>query len=204
MPCVNRKSTPRVVQGRVQKKNRWVRDLKDFRAWEQSEVVVHRERPGEGFRHLVSVRDVQTFVTLIPEFSSWTTGLDAIVLAHGIEGKYGRYRDGVIELRAWPKELSRWCTADFLDASPELFQRLGVEREQDPSDPRWYRLHWTEAQARAFMLMDVFIHELGHHVDRMTSRRKETCGRGEPFAEAFARSYAEALWNRYCDTFGMP
>jgi hypothetical protein len=51
------------------------------------------------------------------------------------------------------------------------------------------------------MLMDVFLHELGHHHDRVTSKRKKDCGRGEAYAEEFARTMAKRIWPDYVKRF---
>jgi len=46
---------------------------------------------------------------------------------------------------------------------------------------------WTEGQARAFQLVHVLLHELGHHHDRMTTRSQQNAARGERLAEEYAR-----------------
>jgi hypothetical protein len=61
-------------------------------------------------------------------------------------------------------------------------------------------LLWTEAQARAFMLLDVLPHELGHHRDRMTTRSGRL-GRGEPFAERYALDVLDRVWPIYTRHF---
>jgi hypothetical protein len=62
---------------------------------------------------------------------------------------------------------------------------------------------WTEETARAYQLLDVLLHELGHHHDLMTTRSRWNAARGEPFAEAYARRYADVIWDAYMMTFGL-
>jgi hypothetical protein len=70
-----------------------------------------------------------------------------------------------------------------------VLARLGVPVE--PTD-----------SARAFQLLHVLLHELGHHHDRMTTRAGRYSCRGEDFAEHYSRRYAERIWGRYLDEFG--
>ena len=83
--------------------------------------------------------------------------------------------------------------------SPHLAQ-LGVPTTLHPSGD--VLVGFTEATARAFQLVHVLLHELGHHRDRMTSRRRVECGRGEGFAEAYAVRHGAEIWTRYADAFG--
>jgi len=58
-----RKTTPKVRAGRVQKKNR--ADLSpDFFLGNLSELVIDRQRPGEGRRHVLMKRDVESFTAI--------------------------------------------------------------------------------------------------------------------------------------------
>src|SRR4051812_42395792 len=43
--------------------------------------------------------------------------------------------------------------------------------------------------------------ELGHHHDRMTTWTKRQCGRGESFAESFAREHEDEIIARYQKAF---
>ena len=54
------------------------------------------------------------------------------------------------------------------------------------------------------MLLDVFLHELGHHHDRLHTRSKRGCARGEPYAERYAKRHGNQLWKRYIERFGLP
>jgi hypothetical protein len=106
---------------------------------------------------------------------------------------------GVVAVCAWPagvwdEDLSKnwyWDHVDVLD-------RLGVQVWK--VGPRWVA-EWTEDQARAFQLLHVFLHELGHHHDRMTTRRERDAARGEHFAEQFALDLADEIWDDFLRVF---
>ena len=51
-----------------------------------------------------------------------------------------------------------------------------------------------------FHLLNLFLHELGHLHDRLTSRQK-FCGRGEPYAEDYARRCETLICERYVRAF---
>lgn len=197
MAVVHRKSAPGVCNGRVQKKNNHLAHPSDFYRVAQNEIRIVRERPGEGYRHILTVGDVIRFLELLPSrMGDYLKGIDGIVLATGQPGYYGLYDNrGVIELCAWPRGLHEDMDQRTYDNNRVILDRLGVVLE--PDGENWYIAQWTEEQARAFLLLDVFPHELGHHADRMTSKRRRECGRGEPFAETFVREMLPELWDRY-------
>jgi hypothetical protein len=64
-------------------------------------------------------------------------------------------------------------------------------------------LQFTEAMARAYQLLHVFLHELGHYRDRMTMRTQKHSARGEGFADGYAMRCMERVWERYLDTCGL-
>jgi hypothetical protein len=113
----------------------------------------------------------------------------------------GFYRSGELAVCAWDAELwwenslPRWLR----EHRDELERLDVVVRKRGP------RLvtEWTEDQARAFQLLHVFLHELGHHVDRMTTRSRRDAARGEPFAESFARKVANLVWDDYVRLFPL-
>jgi hypothetical protein len=82
----------------------------------------------------------------------------------------------------------------------ELFDRLGVLTEETTYGAQV--LKHTESTARAFQLLDVLLHELGHHHDCMTNRSRQVA-RGEPYAERYALRYAGLIWERYLNEFGL-
>ena len=196
---MNRKSAPRVKRGRVQKKNNAALTPNYYTAAAPFPVI-DRLRPGKGFRHLLTHRDVETFIELLPEWDDLATGLNAIVLAPGGDDM-GWHEPGVIHICAW--EAALWwddTTPEFVQDHRAFLDRLGVKVVRDGD-----RLvtQWTESQARAFQLLHIFLHELGHHHDRMTTRSRARAARGEQFAEQYARRNESAIWEAYVGTFGL-
>jgi len=86
----------------------------------------------------------------------------------------------------------------------DIFARLGVECTplRDEQGP-FVRCEWTENTARAYQLIHILMHELGHHYDRMTTASKQDSTRGEPYAEAYARRYEELVWHRFLKEFDL-
>jgi hypothetical protein len=65
----------------------------------------------------------------------------------------------------------------------------------------FYLAEFTESTAHAFLFVDVLVHELGHHHDRMTSPGQRQVTRGEPYAEEYARRWEGRIWPAYCRVF---
>ena len=82
------------------------------------------------------------------------------------------------------------------ESTHKTLELLNIPYEQINKD--YYRVEFTINSAKAFMLIHIFMHELGHHLDRMTSRRQEYCGRGEEFAENWALIHETEMYERYC------
>lgn len=83
-----------------------------------------------------------------------------------------------------------------------LFERLGVPCERDSSGGDIV-CQFTAATVRAYQLLHILLHELGHHHDRMTTRSQVRSCRGETYAEAYALKYEARMWQRYQETFGL-
>jgi hypothetical protein len=190
MPRVQRKSAMKVQGGRVLRKNNWKRDRDDLWIPRASEIRLVREDPGYGLRHLVTVPQLRAFLERLPMWDEVAVGLRAVVLS-GDDHAMGWHQGGVIALCGWERELW-WDDAapEWLAKNEHVLDCLGVEREGT-------EVRWTEAQARAFQLLDVLPHELGHHRDRMTTRSKWDAARGEPYAERYAREVFDRLWPAY-------
>jgi hypothetical protein len=197
-----RRTATRVRDGRVQKKNNWAPDRGDYFARSQDEIRLDRRHPGPGGRHVVTISQLRRFLALLPDWDDIAIGLDAIVLDEWRSDAMGWYDDGVVALCAWPAHSGFWHEADkpWIDANAPLLDRLEVQT--DEIDGR-FGLLWTEAQARAFMLLDVLPHELGHHRDLMTTRSRRDAARGEPYAVAYARDVLDAVWPAYVREFGV-
>lgn len=189
-----RKTAPRVVGGRAMRKNNHelTRGLVDPL---RDHPVIARERPGRGYRHVLGQRDVRDFLEILPDWQELCRGLSAIVLSPGNPHVDGRHRDGIIELCAWEVELVREHSEEHYEAHRDVFERLAIPCE--PSDAGWVLCRFDERSARAFQLLHVLLHELGHHHDRMTTRAQKHTARGEAYAEAFAREREAVVWDRY-------
>lgn len=194
----NRRTATKVKDGRVQKKNpKLPTGLGGY--------VLDRESPGRGFRHVVSKRDLQAFTEIIPEWHKFSQRLERIVLSRhsSNDGEYAFYHreeTGAIFLCAWRDDLWQEVRHGYFDSHRQIFERLGVSFDLG-KETAFCR--FTEAQARAFMLLHVFVHELGHHHDRLNQKHRDS-SRGEAYAERFANSRFEQLYNPYVSIFGDP
>lgn len=195
----NNKRSRQIIGGKTLNKDR-VEPTPTYWNTEQPYPVIDKQRPGRGYRHLLRKRDVLDFIELIPNWDELAQDLDAIVLAEGEDGLEGWYTEGVVGVCAWERDLWRRHPAHYYDENRGVFDRLGVDCER-----RGERVlcRFTEGQARAFQLLNILLHELGHHHDRITTRSKLECSRGEPYAEAYALEYEAVIWQRYLAVFGL-
>ena len=228
MPAPRRRSAMKVRGGRVQKKNNWRLDRDDYFAVPQAEIRIDRRDPGWGHRHLITVAQLRTFVDLLPDWDAVAVGLRAIVL-DSAEDCMGWHDRGVVAICAWEHEL--WWDVVELDWVLEhqrVLDRIGVEhrlltkqeafeRSCDVDLPKHLRalerrfvekrqcaeICWSEAQARAFQLLHILPHELGHHHDRMTTASRRQSARGEPYAERYAHQVMDVVWPAYARRFGL-
>lgn len=195
----NRRTATKVRDGRVQRKNR-------HRPTGHNGYVLDRESPGRGFRHVLSQRDVQAFIEIVPEWAKFSKYLERIVLAvhrddsDGFYEFYRREETGAIFLNAWRDDL--WIDLDttYFDAHRGIFECFGLSHDRMDDH---VACRFTEPQARAFMLLHVFMHELGHHHDRIHQKHWGS-SKGEDYAEKFATSRFEQLFPGYERVFGHP
>jgi hypothetical protein len=187
-----------VVDGKTRRKNRQVPTT-------HRGYVIDRESPGRGYRHVLTKRDLQAFLDLVPDWPSLSHRLERIVLAagcidDGYHEFYHREETGAIYLHAWNEELWVHLASPYFEGHRDIFQRLGVsfDAHEDGALCRF-----TEPQARAFVLLHVFMHELGHHRDRIQQKHRDST-RGEDYAERFANRYFAELLPAYIRTFGDP
>jgi hypothetical protein len=193
-----RKTSPKVLGGKVQRKNRW--DVtRTYWNTRQAVPVIDREEPGRGYRHVLRRKDVFAFIDVMPDWEEISQGLDAIVLAAGSDRADGWHRNGVIGLCAWERDLWRVASTAYYEEHAEFFDRLGIPCEPEGDD---WTLKFTETTAAAFQLLHVLPHELGHHHDRMTTRSQRKASRGERYAEDYAVRYERRIWDSYFRVFG--
>lgn len=149
----------------------------------------------------MTIAQLRDFVELLPDWREVAAGLDAIALVAFTQGVQGRSRVGSVELCAWEPDL--WwedCDEQFAAEHADLFDRLEVERGPVGD---CLEVRFTEAQARAFQLLHVLPHELGHHHDRITNKTGWRAARGEDYAERYAYRVMDAVWPAYLDRFGI-
>jgi hypothetical protein len=199
MRSQGRKVTPKVVSGKVQKKN--FQDT-TFNYWDHDPgyPIIDRQRPGEGQRHLLTKAEIQKFIDILPDWSELSKGLKAIVLAPD-DDCAGWCLDGIVAICGWDRELWMDYHPNFYKEHRGVLDRLGVETEQGEGGRMLCK--YTENQAKAFQLLHIFLHELGHHHDRMTTKNKERTGRGEKYAEEYALKYMETIWSEYLKRFPL-
>lgn len=223
MPAPKRRSAMKVSGGRVQKKNNWRLDRDDYFAVPQAEIRIDRRDPAWGHRHLITVAQLRTFVDLLPDWDEVAVGLRAIVL-DSADDCMGWHDRGVVAVCAWEQGLW-WELAemDWVREHHGVLERIGVNHRvltddevfesfweglNPPSNARtckgqFAEIRWSEPQARAFQLLHVLPHELGHHHDRMTTRSRRQSARGEAYAERYAHRVMEVVWPAYAGTFGL-
>jgi hypothetical protein len=186
-----RKTATRVRRGRVQHKNN--------HAWtpRRDEPLIIREAPARGYRHLLTVRDVEEFVALLPP--ALMEGIEHVVLSNDTDA-FGWCCRGIVAVCAWPRELYQWWPVKWRDDHFASLQRYGVAMTLEYGG---VFCDFSESQVRAFQLLRVLTHELGHHADLMATRTRR-CAFGEAFAERHAVTWEEKLWPTYVDRFGWP
>src|SRR5579871_3317868 len=156
---MNRKSAPQVKQGRVQKKNNWVLSADYYRAPQPRMVVVDRQRPGEGYRHVLNKSDIYRFLELLPDWDNLAVGLNAIVLAPGSCAMYGYHVPGVVHICAWDANLWQEIPESYYLEQQDIYARLGVVCEQMADGD--YLCKFDEPAVRGHQLLLTLLHELG-------------------------------------------
>jgi hypothetical protein len=197
---MHRRTALKVQGGRALRKNNWA-STGDAVFLAGTAVAFERRRPGEGYKHLLRKIDLERFIALLPDWDELAHGLQLIVLDAGTFDYDGWHRDnGTIALPAWERELWIDHSREFIHEHRVVLGRLGVEIDR-PRDG-YATVRWTESTARAYQLLHVFLHELGHHHDQMTTRSRNTAARGETYAETYATRYADQIWGAYEAEFG--
>lgn len=198
-PSFNRRTATKVKQGKVQRKNR-------HSPTGHNGYVLDRESPGRGFLHVVSKKDLQSFIEIIPDWHRYSQRLERIVLkAHaddrdGLYEFYHREETGAIFLHAWREDLWFEVSKTYFEAHRSILEQLGVSHDIKEDD---VYCRFTQSQARAFMLLHVFMHELGHHHDYSHQKHRHA-NKGEDYAESFATNRFEQLFADYIRVFGHP
>jgi hypothetical protein len=191
-----RKSTPKVKDGRVQKKNR--HDLTpSYWNTRQEELQLDIQKPGKGYKHFLKKRDIVRFLNLLPNWEELNIELDAVILAEG-GGADGWYSNGVIAICAWEKDKTTSISKEYFNHHKNIFDRLNVEYEIKSTG---VICHFNENQIIAYQLLHILLHEFGHHHDRISTKDKKDVPRGEDYAEDYALKYEKVIWNRFFEEF---
>jgi hypothetical protein len=195
-----RQTTPRVKLGKVQKKN-FYQQTPNYYLTTFKQLTFERRNPGKGYFHPASIDDIQRFITLIPDWRDVSKGLNAIVLDSGCDSSDGYHCPGVIHLCAVSDDMWQEFSTEHFEEHQDIFERLGVPFRVNGDQVTCF---FDEKTIRAYYLLHIFLHELGHHRDRMTSKKGIRSVRGEGYAEDFARRYEEMVWPRFKEYFGFP
>jgi len=196
----NRKTSPKVIGGQVQRKNNHTKTAR-------LGYVVDRKPAGKGYRHVLKKKDIHDFTDIIPSWRSVCNGIESIILDAGDEFYDGLYRHysyegtGIIWLSAWTDKMWIDLNNDYFVEHQWHFDKLGVAYERKSDE---WCCHFTESQAKAFMLLHIFLHELGHHVDKLQSKNQNVIKGGEVFAENYANKLFDEIWPAYIEKFGKP
>ena len=196
-----RRATPRVVNGKVQRKNRSAETPTYYNSW-FDQTVLDRRRPGAGYRHILKKDDLARFIRCLPDWKELSVGLNAIVLAPGRAHVDGWHRPGIVAVCAWAINLWQEWNLTGYEQHRSLLERLGVPCED--VDSGFVVCKFEPSTTRAYQLLHVLLHELGHHHDRMTTKSKRRSCRGEDYAEQYALRHEKLIWNRYLNEFGLP
>lgn len=197
MKLQNRKSDPKTIGG---KSLRVTNQKRTLVAKDPSLLIVDRSNPGRGFRHLVSRRELLKFLSLLPDWDDLAIGLDTIVFAKGSTTRDGWYRRGIVGICAWEDKIWRTVPHAYFDEHEGLLDRMSIPVIHEETG---VVLCFNPPQAKAFQLLHVFLHELGHHRDCMTNRSQWNTASGEAYAEHYANEYADRIWDQYACVIGM-
>src|SRR3954447_3143258 len=194
------RSWPRVRSGKQYQSERSAPAPADHNA-QRPCPELFRKHPGTGHRHVLRVRHVRQFLSILPEWPSLAVGLNVILLAPARPSCDGFHRPGLVAICAQPRSLSPLVpNGQYIRRHRDLFDRVGVPIEKADAG---HVLHFTEDTLRAYQLLHVFLHELGHHHDRMTTRSRRRASRGEHFAELYARTNGDYIWSSYFKQFPL-
>lgn len=150
---------------------------------------------------MTTKQDIWKFIRLLPEWKRVSTDLDLIYMAAGsydYDGWYEYPQHPTIALCAWPDDLIMRPSREYFAEHGRIFEMLGVRCES--SDDGELVCRFTEDAARAYQLLHIFLHELGHHHYRITEGRGRSGG-SEKQAEDYAIRWQRRIWRSYCEHF---
>jgi hypothetical protein len=197
---INRKSTPKVSGGNVLRKNNH-KLTPNYWNTTQKEIQIDSEKPGKGYKHFLKKKDILKFIEIIPNWKVYSQYLDGILLEYGDTSHDGvYYYSGVICISSWPKDKDVELGKGYFKEHKALLKRLGVKFTEKRD---FYFCEFNEDQIKAFQLLHIFLHELGHHYDRIKTKFRQSTARGEKFAEDFAFEHEKKMLNIYQEKFNV-
>jgi hypothetical protein len=168
-------------------------------------IIVHPPRPGH--IHPVGKPDIlRALATVGPEASY---GVRSIELAHGVGGPSGRlaafgrfHAPGRIVLFEQPAP--PWRIRGLLTPSDrDLLARAGAAIAVNPAATETL-VDWPDDTLRDFMLFDVLLHEIGHHLlQHHKGKRPARIARTRDH-EAFANRFVERCRRIWADSTARP
>ena len=196
------RQAPQVKRGTVQKKERWdyYPRIYDFVPNRDGSVPIVREPAYRGYRHVVTESDLRRFTRLIPGWDRLRVGLRGLVIGEGNDDCIGWHELGIVCIHAWSARMSAAWTGDFFREHKPVLDRLMVPSFKTGDDE--VVCQFNPKTAAGFQLMHVFLHELGHHHDRMQTRKQINSALGEQYAEDFGNQLADQMWTAFFRTFG--
>ena len=194
----NRKTTPKVKNGQVQKKNN--------HGWTEFEGLLDKEhfsfiklKAEEGFTHVTERKAALDFVQLIPNWNIISKGLTAIVLdGEGSSTQAGKcYSPNCyhsIWLPAFPKDMTLHWSKPFAKHHEVVVNMLGVEMHE--SEPGCFVTEWNRKQAQAWQLLHLFLYGLYCHQECM-KQGKDNYHHKYELAEIYANTTANIMLSNY-------
>ena len=198
-----RKVTPKVRNGKVQKKDRhqWTefQDLLD-----ENTFSTIKMKPEEGYIHVVDQKCVLDFVSLIPDWENISKGLSALVLDsegcnHQTDINYYPKSYHSIWLSAFPKDMTLYWSKGFAMGHKKITDFLGVEQEE--IDGGEIKTVWTKPKAQAWQLLHLFLYDLYCHFECF-AQGKEKYYHQDKLAEEYAIKTAELIVSDYEKVIG--
>ncbi|TDF37224.1 hypothetical protein EYS14_13790 [Alteromonadaceae bacterium M269] len=182
-----RKVTPKVRDGKVQKKNR--------HQWTEFQELLDQEtfstikmKPQEGYIHVVDRKSALKFVKLIPDWEDMSKGLSALVpdidgCNHQTDMNYYPNSYNSIWLSPFPKDMTLYWPKEFGEGHKEVTDLLGIEQEE--IDDEEIKTVWTKPKAQAWQLLHLFLYDLYCHHECML-QGKDNYHHSDKLAEEYA------------------
>lgn len=148
---------------------------------------IKEQRPRPGYAHPANSASIREFLKRGHE--EWVYGLQSIELRQGAGSSslFGEYRSpGLILL--YDQALGPWSFRGRLkSADCQAFEEAGAVIEKSPFETL---VSWPRQALKQFMLNEVLLHEIGHHIlQHHKGKRKVRIARARDH-ERFAHQYA--------------